>query len=114
MDMNYKTLGMKIKEHRKNGHLTQEKLAEMINLSPQHISHIESGHTKLSIASFVSICNALNVTPNELLAYSLETKDSAFVSNEVSKLFEDVTQKELLVMLKSATAIKEALRQNKK
>ncbi|MFI3212801.1 MAG: helix-turn-helix transcriptional regulator [Eubacteriales bacterium] len=112
MDINYKLIGLKIKECRKNHKLTQEKLAELIDISPQHVSHIESANTKLSLSCFVNICNALSVTPNELLAYSIKTTDVSFVNNEVLKVFEDVTQGELMVMLKSATAIKEAMRDN--
>lgn len=49
MSINYKKIGMKIKEYRLKNRLTQEELAEMCNLSTIHISNIERGKTCLSL-----------------------------------------------------------------
>ena len=49
MELDYKAIGQNIREHRRKSGLNQKELAELVNLSPQHISHIETGHTKLSL-----------------------------------------------------------------
>ena len=38
-----------IRNERKNKRITQEELAEMLEVSPTHVKHIESGHRKPSI-----------------------------------------------------------------
>lgn len=47
MELDYKAIGQNIREYRRKSGLNQKELAELVNLSPQHISHIETGHTKL-------------------------------------------------------------------
>lgn len=65
--MDLKLLGLNIKNSRKNIKLTQAQLAEMTNLSTVHISHIEGGSVKMSVDSLINICNALKITPNDIL-----------------------------------------------
>ena len=48
MAVNYKKLGKRLKEFRVKNGLTQEKLAELCNLSTSYISYIETGKRKLS------------------------------------------------------------------
>lgn len=48
MVVNYKKLGKRLKEFRVKNGLTQEKLAELCDLSTSYISYIETGKRKLS------------------------------------------------------------------
>ena len=41
MELDYKKIGIRIKEERLNRNISQEKLAELINMSKEHVSHIE-------------------------------------------------------------------------
>ena len=63
----YVSIGEQIKFWRQQRGLTQEKLAEMVELSPGYISLIETGKKKMSLETLLLICVALNVTPNDLL-----------------------------------------------
>ena len=73
--MDLKLIGLNIKNCRKRKKLTQAQLAEKINLSTNHISHIESGSSKMSLDTLIDVCNALEVSPNEILwgTYNLPT-----------------------------------------
>ncbi|MCI9079976.1 MAG: helix-turn-helix transcriptional regulator [Lachnospiraceae bacterium] len=71
--MDLKLLGLNIKNSRKNIKLTQAQLAEMTNLSTVHISHIEGGSVKMSVDALINICNALNITPNDILWGQFDT-----------------------------------------
>ncbi len=70
--MDYVKLGKRVKEARKRRGMTQTQLAELTEYSVQHISHVETGNTKLSAQLLVSIANALGVSIDELLSDSLE------------------------------------------
>ena len=65
--MDYIAIGQRIKRMRKARKLPQEKLAEYANISTVHMSHIETGNTKLSLPVLVAIADALEVRVDSLL-----------------------------------------------
>lgn len=72
MDKNterYIKIGLKISYYRKLNQLTQEQLAEMIDRSASHISHVESpGMAQpVSLEMLFSIADALQVPPAKFL-----------------------------------------------
>ena len=60
-------LGSQIKRYRNELHLSQEELAEKIGISTTHMSHIETGSTKLSLPVLVELAKSLNVKTDSLL-----------------------------------------------
>lgn len=67
MDTNHSSIGKRIRTIRRRQHLSQEKLAELSNLSRVTISGIETGKKKPNVESLVSIAEALHVSPDDLL-----------------------------------------------
>lgn len=63
MALDYKTLGKRIKFYRKQRHITQEQMAEQLDLSLSFISQIERGVTKMSLDTFVDICDFIGCSP---------------------------------------------------
>ena len=55
MELNYSELGYRIRKKRLQQKMTQETLAELTDLSIPHVSHIETGKTKVSLESLVKI-----------------------------------------------------------
>jgi transcriptional regulator with XRE-family HTH domain len=51
--------------------VSQEKLAEMVGLTSQHISHTEVASTKVSLPALVKIANALHTSVDKLLSDNL-------------------------------------------
>lgn len=77
--MDYKALGQRVRELRKSMKLSQEKLAELCNISSTYIGVIERGEKKLSVDALVRIANVLDVSLDFLLVDSLAKKeDSSF------------------------------------
>lgn len=58
-DLNYITIGTKIKERRKAVGKTQEYLANSLDVNPSHICNIEAGRSSPSLTALVNIANAL-------------------------------------------------------
>lgn len=73
MELNYTLMGLQIRRHRKEQHLTQEALGARCNHSASYISNLENAHSKPSLAAMVQIANALHVGLDALLRDSLET-----------------------------------------
>lgn len=66
--MNHELLGKRIREERLRHKLTQEKLAEEVQLSTAYIGQIERNERSLTLENLVSIANCLNVTVEYFLS----------------------------------------------
>jgi len=65
--MDYYEIGQRIRKIRKARNLSQENLAEQVGISVTHMSHIETGNTKLSLQVLVNLANVLEVRTDDLL-----------------------------------------------
>ena len=65
--MDQVAIGARIKAARERVHLTQDQLAEIIDISPTHMSVIERGVKTPKLDTFVRIANALGVSTDALL-----------------------------------------------
>ena len=61
-NIDYKELGKRIRTERRRQDLTQEKLAEMAEISNSFMGHIERGGRTLSIETLAKIANVLNMS----------------------------------------------------
>ena len=86
MELDYKAIGKRIKIARIKADLTQERLSEIVGISPTHISNIETGTTKVSLTSIVSIANGLGVTVDDLLCDSVVHAKAQFEKDIASLL----------------------------
>ena len=87
-----KELGLKIKRMRSKLGLTQEELAEKINVSQRTLSGIEIGENFLTAETLDKIIEALNTTPEELFRIShLKETDKLVdeITNEIEILTKD-------------------------
>ena len=80
MEINYEALGARIRKIRKQKHMTQEYVAEKVEISVSHMSNIENASKKLSLKLLVSIADILEVTVDELLmdSYPVEKRQDIF------------------------------------
>lgn len=62
-----KTLGRCINIARKDRGFTAEQLSEKCSINPTYLRQIECGAKMPSLPVFISLCNALNVSPSYLL-----------------------------------------------
>ena len=109
-ELNYKLVGQRIRAIRKKRGMTQERLAELAEISPQHCSGIETGAAKVSLPALVKIANALNASMDELLLDSISAVEKPSLMKEVETVFGDATPDETYLMLAQAKSIKEAVR----
>ena len=65
--MDGKIIGLNVKKYRRAARLTQEKLAEQLEISTVHMSHIECGYVSMSLEILIKLCEILQVTPNHIL-----------------------------------------------
>lgn len=68
MNVNFKLIGKRIQEVRKQQEMTQAELAALTDMSDSYISYIETAKKQASLESLVRISNALGITVDELLS----------------------------------------------
>lgn len=111
IELEYKAIGKRIKIARIKADLTQEKLSEMIGVSPTHLSNIETGTTRVSLKTIVSIANALHITSDDLLCYNV-IKAKVQIEQDIAAVLEDCDEYEIRVIRDMAAAAKETLRRD--
>lgn len=110
--MDYYKIGQKIRKYRKKFDFSQEQLAEKVGISVTHMSHIETGNTKLSLPVLVDIVLALGVSADELLFDSCTGKEGMI--NSILNILSDCSEEELCFFNEMAGATKKAFRKHKK
>lgn len=59
-------LGQNIAKYRKEKQFSQEKLAEIVDLSREYITRVENGQKNISLKNLFAIADALNIGFNKL------------------------------------------------
>ena len=111
MELDYKAIGKRIKIARIKADLTQERLAEMVEISPTHVSNIETGTTRVSLTAIVSLANALSVTVDDLLCDSV-VKSKVQFEKDIAGILADCDEYEIRMVKDMAQALKETLRRD--
>lgn len=111
MELDYKAIGKRIKIARIKTDLTQERLAEMVEISPTHMSNIETGTTRVSLTAIVSLANALSVTVDDLLCDSV-VKAKVQFEKDIAGILADCDEYEIRMIKDMAKALKETLRRD--
>lgn len=111
MQIDYTAIGNRIRELRKEQRMSQEKLAELINVSNPHMSNIENGKTKFSLQVLVDLANALNTTPDALLLDHLEhtSKTQGMILEEISSALTDCTPIQMTMIEETVKTTKKLL-----
>lgn len=94
-----KVLGKRIAYLRIKKGLTQEKLAELVHYSANHISKIESARTKPSFELLYEISKSLGVELKDLFNFD-EYKDVNYIHKEFSNLISNASPDNLKILYK--------------
>ena len=108
MHLNYETIGKRIRLLRKQQHLSQMELAEMVDKSPTYISLVENGQKGPSLETLVDVANVLKVTMDVLLSEFLEHNKAA-----VGAELDDCSEYEKRVIIDGARSLKQVLRESR-
>lgn len=104
MALNYSIIGMRLKQARIDKKLTQENLAEKLDVSVAYVSRIERGSTEIGLKRLAEICNLLEVS----LAYILEgasSESDSYLNTAFSDLFKNCPSEKIDLIYKIAKVI---------
>lgn len=108
MATDYKALGKRISNARKQAGITQEALGEQLNMTRKHISVIESAIKRPSLDALVDIANALDVSTDDLLVDSLMHSTSTS-NSEIHRLLLDCNEIEQEILTRMVREMKAIL-----
>ena len=103
--MDYYEIGQQIRKVRKAHSMSQEELAAQVGISTTHMSHIETGNTKLSLPVLVDIADALEVRTDDLLC-RCDAETTASLAEEIAAVLEQCSGKELRVITDLVKTVK--------
>ena len=106
--MRYYEIGQRIRHYRKACGLSQEALAEEVGISVTHMSHIETGNTKLSLPVLVKIAESLAVQTDALL-YDTPRFNKSLATERVQKILDSCTTEQLYVLIETLESLKVSL-----
>ena len=105
----FKQIGSRIKEIRIRKKMSQAELAEKSHISLPHISVIERGVAKMSLASFYRIIEALDVSADEILRPDSKAGNAVYRS-ELTEILSDCSSSECETILRIAQEVKGSMR----
>ena len=108
MATDYKALGKRISNARKQAGITQEALGEQLNMTRKHISVIEAAIKRPSLDALVDIANALDVSTDDLLVDSLMHSTSTS-NSEIHRLLLDCNEIEQEILTRMVREMKAIL-----
>ena len=88
-----KIIGKRIQEYRKKKGLTQDRLSEMIGLSPHYLSALERGIYNIKLDLLVKILNCLDCSADEIFC-DVVNKSSIVKSNKLSERINELSPAE--------------------
>ena len=105
----YKNIGQRIREIRTERKMSQADLATAADISLPHVREIENGKTKMRLATFARIADALQITSDALLHPAIsEAEDLCKI--EYYRLFNDCSSAEAASLLRVLREVKASLR----
>lgn len=108
MDAPFSEIGLRIQKLRKSKNYSQIEFAELIDISPSHLSSIELGKTKFGIDILMRIVNVLRVPADVILQTGLPEQNplTAVYLEEISKELASCTESDALRLLSIIREVK--------
>lgn len=89
-------IGKRIRQRRRELHISQEQLAEMLNVSFQQIQRYECGTNKLNVENMQVIARLLDISPAELFELKADQGDGAGAVHDATVEWGNPDEQELL------------------
>ena len=113
MSLDYKAIGMRIREKRLKKNLSQSELADKVGVSNPHISNVERGMTKVSLPTLIDMANELDTSLDDLVCDSVRATKGIYVE-EIACEIEDCDTEEVRIVTDVVKTLIEGLKMRRK
>ena len=111
MGPDFKSIGARIKAARVAAELTQEELAEKLDISHTHMSNLETGKSNITLTTLFCIADMFSMTVNDFL-YNQEQKTQTQIKADIIKMLSDCNDCEIRIIHDLVESTKTTLRKN--
>ena len=101
-------LGERIRQKRKDSHLSQETFAEKAGISVNTVSRIEGGQAAMSVEIFAKLVEVLDTDADELLGRRAKAKENDPVETTAARI-RRLKPKEQKIVLKTMKALMDGM-----
>lgn len=104
-NLDFTVIGQKIKERRLDLGITQEQIANQLEINPSHVSNIERGRTNPSLTTLIKISNILECSIDYFISSEYSFKkgyDYSILDEEINKrlkICDDNTKAKILKII---------------
>ena len=107
MALDYTIIGERLRKVRTEKHLTQEKLAEKLDVSVAFLSRVERGSSHINLKRLSQICNELGVSEGYILNGVSSTSNN-YLSSEFEEILNNASpEKQKLIYEIAKVIVKE-------
>ncbi|QXE92445.1 helix-turn-helix domain-containing protein [Geomonas subterranea] len=104
-------LGMRIREVRRGCNLSQEQLAERVDVDPRYVSRIELGKSSPSLETMEAIANALRVEIRDLFEFG-HLKEDARGIEQLEILLQELDEETRRMVIRITRAVTRAVKES--
>lgn len=104
MALDYNIIGERLKQARTNKKLTQEKLAEQLDISVAFLSRIERGSAHINLKRLCQICSVLEVSEGEILN-GVSVESNSYLNKDLSNLLKNCPPDKIHLIYKISKVI---------
>lgn len=104
MALDYTVIGQRIKQARLAKNLTQEDLAEQIDISVAFLSRVERGNAKINLNRLNQLCDLLEISEGDILT-GVGSTSNAYLDKEFSDLLSSCPPDKLKLIYEIAKVI---------
>lgn len=104
MALDYNIIGQRLKNARINKKMTQENLAEQLNVSVAFLSRIERGSSHINLKRLTQICEILSVSEGNILN-GVSSNSNNYLTSEFSELLNSASSDKQKLIYKIAKVI---------
>ena len=109
MILDYNLIGQRIRQRRIEKKLTQENVAEYLDISVSYVSRVERAAVKISLETLVRIAVYLDVSPAFLIDGTV-TVSEGYLQSELAEVVSGFSAEQISLLLDIAQAIKERIK----
>lgn len=100
-EKDYRSIADNIRKYRKLNNLTQEQMADALDLDTQYYSQLEQGRRHFTLDRILDCCNVLNVGIESIVSnYSPKKEDNSDIIKTINRKLASSSRKELLLISK--------------
>ena len=104
-------IGLRIRQARKDKHLSQAELADLMNISTPYISELETGKANFSVETLIKLTEALQISADWLIQSETPAVHAIF-DNEMNELLSDCTPSQKQAIIKLIVEMKNTFHNN--